>query len=232
MLILAVIVAINNKANEANDAGNLQHKQKPNQNKRLDKSSSQSKSRQPKSKQTSKEKALLDSIYARIEEIKTNLDDSIYIDSADKHTIVSQTDQVANKINVLLGRVRRTRRARRLIANQELTPDLDSVEQQINTDIQALSDVLDRLLISILDLEIDGAKPKVERLLHEVHESNQKLEDISDSFADLRHESSLAHDEEYGDYLDEYDDFEFRIQQQKSSDNHEYDDSQSSERNS
>lgn len=163
-------------------------------------SSRQKKPRQSRSKD---EQSLVNSVHKRIEEINRNVENNSLIDNNEKATIRSQTDRIANKINVLLGRVNRTRRAKKLVANQEMVADLDNVETQLQTDIQSLSDLLDRLLISVIDLEMDAGKSKTNRLVHELSESNQKLQDISDSFEELRHDS-----DEFSDYLSDFDDFE------------------------
>ena len=163
-------------------------------------SARQSKSRQSRSKS---EQSLVDSVYKRIEEINRNVENNSLIDNNEKANIRSQTDRIANKVNVLLGRVNRTRRAKKLVANQEMVADLDKVEARLQTDIQSLSDLLDRLLISVIDLEMDGAKSKTDRLINDLEESNDKLQDISDSFDDLRHGS-----DEFSDYLSDFDDFE------------------------
>lgn len=136
---------------------------------------------------------LIETIQKKVREINRNLSRNQHIDEAEKQSAYNQIDKIEDKTHVLIEQLVRVERAKRLVGNGEKRTELGIAAEAIEADVHSVSDALDHLLATVLDLEVDGSRLKVQRLIHDLTEHSQRIRELSDSVNDEYGTLNLHH---------------------------------------
>jgi hypothetical protein len=118
-------------------------------------------------------------------EISEALDSNQRISPDKKSSLKEQTRQMTDYAVASSEQLARVRR-RAAIVSPTKRPELTQMEGRLLAEIKRSLDMLEDALVSIIRVDVVGGNATIDRLVHDLSESNARLRDIADAHDEIR----------------------------------------------
>lgn len=108
-----------------------------------------------------------------------------------KTRLKAQVDQTTDYVLASMGKVARIRKHKSVL-NTSRQAEITKLENRLLDEVTRSLDVLEDALVSLTILDVTRGDATIDRLLHNLEESNARLRDIADAHEEIRNAGKTA----------------------------------------